>query len=315
MRGFSCSRPTRWLALVLALTLAGCATTANSGGSATPTPSPVPTATPTPTPQPPCLALVPGSALGHAVSGVSGVQLPAGTYIGAAATSGGGTGQYTVKTYTLCFQGNESAIDGGILTPSATPSSTIGYLVHAGWKLNNLFPDPTNFAYLDGCSNAHICLNDGGTPSPFTFVGFDGYASHGGGYTTFALHVATIAAPTCLNDPQYYSGMPKYTLFQDGNSLTPSGNAVYHFQMPPGTRVSTFLGGGTAGSSYVYYCGAGTPATVVAFLAQAMGNVGYTLSNQTASGFEASIHTTYTYSIQVSVQNTNNYYLRIFVPM
>jgi hypothetical protein len=249
------------------------------------------------------------------VNGVSGLQLPPGTYLGAPVTSGGGTGQYTVVTYTLCFQGSESAINGGVLTPTATPSSTIGYLVHAGWNPDNLFPDPTSFAYLDICSNEHTCLNDGGTPNPFTFVGFDGYASHSGGYTTFALHVATIAAPSCLNDPQYYAGTPKYTIYQDGNSLTPSANPVYHFQMPPGTRVSTFLGGGTAGSSYVYYCSAGASATVVAFLEQAMQNVGYTLSNQTATGFEASIHTTYTFSIQVSVQNPNNYYLRIFVPM
>ena len=113
------------------------------------------------------------------------------------------------RVVSLCFQGNEANIDGGQLTPSATPQSTIGYLVHNGWTLNNLFPDPANFAYLDYCSNAYICVNSLGSGAPFTFVGFDQYASHTGGYTTFQLHVATIAAPTCVNDPAVLFGNPE----------------------------------------------------------------------------------------------------------
>jgi hypothetical protein len=182
------------------------------------------TPAPTATPQPPCLSFVPGSVPFSSLAGVGGIQMPAGTYISGSVTSGGGVGQYAIATYTACFQGDASAIDGGVLTPSSPPSSTIGYLIHSGWTLNNLFPDPTNFAYLDYCSNAHNCLNNAGTPNPFTFVGFDQYASHSGGFTTVRIQVATIAAPLCLNDPHYYAGTPKYTLYEDGNSA--SGNTV-----------------------------------------------------------------------------------------
>ncbi len=295
---------------VIVLALAGCSSPAGAHNSTPPTSTPAATATPLP----PCAQLVPGATLFQGVSGVSGLQVPSGTYISAATATGGGQGQYTVQSYTMCFPGAESAIDGGILTQSATPTSTIGYLVHVGWTPNNLFPDPTNFAYLDSCSSGHTCVNDAGTANPFTFVGVDQFAGHSGGYTTFRLQVATIAAPSCLNDPQYYAGMPKYTLYEDGNNAS-SSNPTYHFLMPPGTRVSTFQGGGTAGSTYVYFCSAGTQATVVSFLEQAMQNDGYAISNASASGFSATTGSNPSYRVDVSVQNPNNYYLRVFIPM
>jgi hypothetical protein len=295
--------------LIAGALLLGCGAASTVSAVATEVP------TTTPTPQPPCVQLVPGSTPFSSVSGVSGIQLPAGTYISAVTATGGGTGQYTVQSYTLCFPGAEADIDGGNLLPSGTATSTIGHLVHSAWTLNNLFPDPTSFSYLDGCSSDHNCLNTSGSPDPFTFVGFDQYASHSGGYTTFRLQVATIAAPACLNDPTYYSGTPSYTLFYDGNSAAGAGNPQNHFQMPPATRVSTFKGGGTPGSTYVYYCSAGTQASVVGFLSQAMQNVGWTISNSSASGFSASHGSNPTYSLDVLVQNPNNYYLRIFRPM
>jgi hypothetical protein len=298
----------------LALSAAGCSTaTATASATSTPAATVTPLPSPTPTATPLCVQLVPGATPANGVQGVPGIQLPTSTYIGAAIPGGGGTGQYTVESYTLCFQGTESAIDGGTLTPQATPTSTLGYLVHAGWKANNLFPDPSNFAYLDYCSSGHTCVNSSGSPDPFTFVGVDEFSGHSGGYTTFRLQVATIAAPTCLNDPNYYSGTPAYTIYQDGNSAS-SSNPTYHFLMPPGTRVSTYKGGGTAGSTYVYYCSAGTRASVVSFLQQAMQNDGYTISNASASGFSAAKGSNPTYQIDVSVGNPNNYYLRVFVP-
>ncbi|HEV2404792.1 MAG TPA: hypothetical protein VGR88_05040, partial [Ktedonobacterales bacterium] len=62
-------------------------------------------------------------------------------------------------------------------------------------------------------------------------------------------------------------------------------------------------------------CSAGTQATVVAFLSQAMQNDGYTVTSLTASGFNAALGSGPTYNVSVLVQNPNNYYLRIFVPM
>lgn len=302
------------ICLLIVATAAGCSSNASAKHGGSPTPSATKGSLPTATPQPACGQLVSNSTPFHSLPGVSGVQMPAGTYISSATTSGGGVGQYGVQTYTLCFQGAESAIDGGVLTQSATPISTLGYLVHSGWLANNLFPDPSNFAYLDACSSGHTCVNDTGSPNPFTFFGVDQFASHTGGYTTFRLQVATISAPTCLNDPQYYSGTPKYTIYEDGNSAS-SSNSTYHFQMPPGTRVSTYQGGGTAGSTYVYFCSNGSQASVVGFLDQSMQNAGYSITNLTATGFNAALGSGPTYNVSVLVQSTNNYYLRIFVPM
>jgi hypothetical protein len=289
-----------WLAVPITLVLAFGACAAQSTAQTT--------ASKTPTPVPPCAQLVPGSAPFTSLSAVPGLTLPSGAYLSGGASSGGGAGQYQVTTYTICFQGAESAVNG----PSG---STLSQLAAAGWVLNNLFPDPTNNAYLDYCSGSHNCVNSKGSPTPFTFVGFAQYVSHPNGYTTFTLQVATIAAPSCLNDPQYYSGTPKYTLYEDGSSASSSGDPFSHFQMPPATRVSTFLGGGTAGSTYVYFCSAGTQATVVSFLTQAMSNVGWIISNASASGFTASHGSGPTYTIAVTVQNPNNYTLRIFRPM
>jgi hypothetical protein len=282
----------------LALVFGACATqsTGQTGASATSTPTP------------PCTQLVPGSAPFTSLSTVPGLALPAGAYLSSGTPSGGGAGQYQVTSYTGCYQGAESAVNG-------PTNSTLAQLHTSGWTLNNLFPDPTNFAYLDYCSGSHNCLDAGGSPNPFTFVGFEQYASQPNNYTTFTMQVATIAAPSCLNDPQYYSGTPKYTLFDDGNSASPGADPYSHFQMPPATRVSTFQGGGTPGSTYVYFCSAGTQATVVAFLKQAMANVGWNISNLSASGFSASHGSGPTYTIGVTVTNPNNYYLRIFRPM
>lgn len=293
---------------ILAICLVACASTGTGKITATATPSPTATATATATPIPGCAQLDPGSTPFTSVNGAPALTLPSSAYINAGAQSGGSAGTYRVQTYTACFQGAESAIDG----PSG---STISQLKQMGWALNNLFPDPTNFAYLDYCSNSHNCLNTSGSGNPFTFVGFDQYASHNGGYTTFRLQVATIGAPSCLNDPTYYSGSPKYTLYYDGNSPSLSGDPRNHFQMPPGTRLSTFQGGGTAGSTYVYYCSAGTQSSVVGFLQQAMSNDGWAISALTASGFTATIGSGPTYTISVVVQNPNNYYLRVFIPM
>jgi hypothetical protein len=260
---------------------------------------------------PACVTLVPNATPVTAVNNVPGIQLPAGTYSTPAASSGGGSGQYTIAAYTLCYAGSEAAVDG-------SPSSTLSTLEQAGWVVNNLFPDPSSFTYLDYCSagggSGHSCVNTSGGGTPFTFVSFDQFASHSGGYTTFRLQVATIGAPSCLNDPQYYTGTPKYTLYEDG-STAGSSNPTYHFLMPPATRMSTFQGGGTAGSNYTYFCSAGSQATVVNFLVQAMHNVGWTISSAASAGFSASMGSGPTYRIDVSVSNPNNYYLRIFVPM
>lgn len=304
--------------LTLMVSLVACSSTAtatttptgHSSGSATATA----TAPATATPQLSCLQLVAGAMPFSGVSGIAGLQLPLGSYISAPTTSGGSVGQYTVQTYTLCFPGGETVIDGGNLTSSGTPTSAIGHLVHSGWTLNNLFPDPSSLAFLDYCSAPHICLNTAGTPTPFTFAGFDHFASQTGGYTTAHLEVASLATPICLNDVGYYAGTPKYTLYFDGNSPSGGATRAYHFQMPPGTRVSTFNGGGTAGSTYNFFCSAGSHDTVVSFLQQAMQNIGWSIT-ATTTGFTATTGSNPTYRIALSIRYPNNYSLQVFIPM
>jgi hypothetical protein len=297
------------LALGLAVSLASCSVGGASGGASS---GALASPTATATAQPPCAVMLSGGSPApfNGLASAPALTMPAGTYITTAASSGGGAGAYSVQSYTLCFQGTESQIAG----PSG---STIAQLTQSGWTFNNLFPDPSNDAYLDYCSNAHNCLNTSGSPDPFTFVGFNNYVNHPGNVVTFQLQVATITAPTCVNDPQYYAGTPKYTLYYDGSSAGSSGGAPQnHFQMPPGTRVSTFQGGGTAGSTYVYFCSAGTQNSVVGFLTQAMSNDGWTISAASASGFTATQSSGgRTYTIAVVVQSPSNYYLRVFVPM
>lgn len=304
------SRPRLKLICVaaLAIYLAGC-----SVGTVSTTPTTMPGATPTPASA--CLHLIPAAALASGIKSVPDIQLPTGTYISPPTASGGDNGQYSVQSYALCFQGPEPAIDGGLNAPTSPPSSTLGDLVHAGWVLDNLFPDPPTIAFLAPCVNGRSCISTSGTPDPFTFVGVDQFASHSGGYTTFRLQVATIVAPTCLNDPNYYSGTPQYILFED-SPFTGGSNPAYHFQMPPATRVSSFRGGGTAGSSYLYFCSNGTQASVNAFLQASMQSDGYTEFGGISGGcFIENKGTNPTYSVQVCVSNPNNYYLRIFVPI
>jgi hypothetical protein len=85
--------------------------------------------------------------------------------------------------------------------------------------------------------------------------------------------------------------------------------------MPPGTRNSTFRGGGTAGSTYTYFCSAGSAASVSSFLQQSMGDDGYTVGAPDSGGcFAGNKGSSPLYSVQVCVTNPNNYYVRIFVP-
>lgn len=300
-----------------ALSLAACALSGGSGQSTVVVTATAPQATvaatattaATATPVPECVSLANGSKPYTGIAGITGLNLPTGAYITSPTYSGGGSGLYRIATYTACFHGSEPAIDG-------FTSSTLSQLKASGWALNNLFPDTGNFTRLDYCSNSHNCVNSKGTPNPFAFIGFSHYTAATNGYTTFTLQVATIAKPVCLNDIAYYSGTPRYTLYYDGNSASSSGTPQDHFQMPPATRVSVYQGGGTAGSTMVYFCSAGSAAHVVAALKSAMAATGWTISAVTASSFTASYGSSpYHYQIDVSVPGPNNYSLRVFIPM
>jgi len=173
--------------LTLGLALMGC------GLSSTVTTA---SGTPNATPPPLCAQQAPGSTPFTSLAQAPGLKLPPGSYISPPTSGGGAAGHYLVQTYVICFPGAEALIDGGDVTPKGTPTSTVGYLVHRGWTLNNLFPDLPQADLLHYCSNSNVCLSTSGSPSPFTFVRFGQYASVGG-VTTARLEVATIAAPKC----------------------------------------------------------------------------------------------------------------------
>src|SRR5215469_10967615 len=101
-RLFTSSRRVLLCVLVIGLSLAGCATSTVTGTQAS---TPIPSPTPSPTAVPACVTLVPSATPVTAVNNVPGIQLPAGTYSTPATNSGGGSGQYTIVTYTLCYAG------------------------------------------------------------------------------------------------------------------------------------------------------------------------------------------------------------------
>ena len=278
-----------------------------------PTVLPTPTITPSPTPVPACAQLPGGGTPFQGLAAVPNLSLPAGTYIGQPVTSGGGEGQYTVQSYTVCFHGDESVIDGDIYQPPANPTSSLGKLERDGWTYSNLFPDNYTFAGPNHCTGTVRCLNNAGASNPFTFLSADQFAAQPGGVMTFRLQVASIDPPTCSNDPKYYSGPPQYTLYEEGND-TSTMTATYFFFMPPATRVSSYKSA-TSDSTYTYFCSAGTQTTVVNFLEFAMQSDSWNLSDITASGFVATKGTSPAfYEVDVNVPSASNYSLRIFPP-
>lgn len=298
------------IALILAATVIFSLLPQRSG-TPTPTPSVTATIAPTATPPPPCAQLPGGATLFTALEAVPDLELPTGTYISAPTTSGGAVGRYTVQSYMVCFPGKEADIDGDFFGPGTrpqSPPSALVRLLRLGWMGNHLFPDSYDFASLDNCTGSRLCLNDAGTPDPFTFLSVDQFFARSGGITTFMLQVATIPAPKCLNDPRYYSGTPKYTIFEQGNTAT-SGNPAYYFVMPPATRVSTFKGGGTT-----YFCSAGTTASVVNNLQFSLQTDGYALNlvSDTDTNFVATKGSHPTYHVAVNVPSPGNYSLRLF---
>lgn len=270
------------------------------------------TIAPTSTPLPACAQLPGGASLFQGLSAAPDLTLPPQSYISSALTTGGGVGQYTVQSYTVCFPGQESLIDGDVYSPPANPTSSLGKLVRAGWTLNNLFPTDYDFAWMDHCTGNRLCLNDGGTPNPFTFLGIDQYAAQNGGVTIFRLQVATISPPACLNNPAYYSGTPHYTLYFDGSDFS-KAPATYYFPMPPATRASDYAKA-HPGSQYRYFCSAGTPATILSILELGMQSNNYTLTQITPNGFVATKGSGPVYEVDVSVPSAGNYSLRIYPP-
>lgn len=274
--------------------------------------APTATVAPTATPLPACAQLPGGATLFAGLLTMPDLTLPPQSYISAPLTTGGGVGQYTVQSYTVCFPGQESLVDGDVYTPSANPTSSLGKLVRAGWTLNHMFPDSYDFAWLDQCTGVTYCLNDGGTPNPFTFLSVDQFAAQSGGVTIFRLQVATIAAPVCLNDPTYYAGTPHYTLYEEGNDFSKM-TATYYFPMPPATRVSDYART-HPGSQYRYFCSAGTPATILSILERGMQSNDYTLTQITPNGFVATKGSGPIYEVDVNVPSAGNYSLRIYPP-
>ncbi len=296
------------VALALALSACSGSTVTVLAPTATGTATAITTpAAPTATPLPSCATLVPGVVLITGSLPGFAIHYPSGAYITPPTGSGGGTGQYVVNTYTLCYAGTVDELNG----PFSGHSSTFAYLFGTGWGTTpGMFPD--DGATLATCGGSRTCFTDAGDPNPFHFISFDQITTHAPNFVTFQMKTATIAAVTCPATSTYGAVEPQYLLFA-GNAIKP-GTISHDYQFPPGTRAYNYLGGGYAGGVYVPYCANGSAASIAAFLKQSMQNGGYTITNVTATGFTASYTASgQVYSTDVTA-NTNGFVLNEHIP-
>ena len=124
---------TRRLALVglvgclsLAIGLAGCGGAGGAPGGGT---TNAPTATATATPQPTTCTQVQGFTSASGLT-LPNIELPAGAIAPVPTTSFGGTGQYTIKTYTVCVPNTTSDL---VVSTGKGPEPLAHLLSFYGW--------------------------------------------------------------------------------------------------------------------------------------------------------------------------------------
>lgn len=268
--------------VLLLMAACGSSTASTPGEGSTTSTAPTATATnapPTATPTPSCATALPGAGTPTLPSSFSTMPMPGGSVATAPTTSGGSTGQYTVYTLDVCYQGTLDEVNG----PFSGHSSVLAQLLGMGWGIGpGAFPD--DLQKLTACATGRLCLTDNGlNPAPPHLASFENLHDTGGGFITYHLKLAQVT-PTPACDPAHFTGSATYNYFFDGHDM---GSGYGHFQLPPATRPSSDMGGGTAGSTYIGFCSAGTPATIIAFLQASMTAAGWSISNVSASGFTA----------------------------
>lgn len=280
------------LSLVALLALAGCATS-SSGTSEQPAIATATstTAAPTATSAPTTCAQVPGFAGAGALS-LPNMELPAGAVAASPTTSGGGTGQFSIASYTVCVPNNTTSLT--VMTGKG-PEPFLTLVLFYGWGPIGTFP--TNGQVQAGCGGAK-CFNK---TDEMRFLAVDQVTALSNGLVTFRLrHATPPPAPAC-NGTDFPD--TTYHLAED------EGSGVF-IPLPPLSREG--MGQGAAGSTYIPICSAGTPASINAFFQQAAPAYGWQPGLYGAGSWQQ-VKSGRTYSFSVTgVTSATNWTLRIF---
>jgi hypothetical protein len=245
-------------------------TTTGSTANSTPIPTTPPTATamPTATPTPSCATLVPGSSPLGTIPHFPEVALPSGANPVAAApqTSGGGSGQFTITSYAVCYTGTTDEVDG----PYSAHHSLSAMLLGTGWGRT---PDsfPFDAQYNKACSSSQFCFFSG-----VAVIGrqleADSVTDHGNHLITFNLRLAfPPTAPACNAN---FTGSPIHGI------QTTAATAYGTVPLPP---ISLLAPDNSTGHGGLDICSTGTAATLSAFLMAYMPQNGWTLHASSSS--------------------------------
>jgi hypothetical protein len=268
--------------LSLAVGLAGCSSAGGATDDATTSaPTRTATATATATPQPTSCAQVQGFSGASSLT-LPNMQLPAGAVAPAPTVSGGGAGQYTIKTYTVCVPKNTSDL---IVSTGKGPEPLTHLLAFYGWV--TWTQDPVSGSAQQLCAGSCFAFDvDNLTKALFAgaprFLSLDQVTPLANGLVTFTLKLAQAADPTCssmftTSDMAVYGHAPEYTLYYDFGGP----GASIQLEWPPMTRLVGDSAPAIVGQDL---CSAGTAASVKAFMDNQFAAHGFTSVACAANG-------------------------------
>ncbi len=248
--------------LGLAIGLAGCSGTGATPGGGT---TNAPTATATATPQPTTCTQVQGFTSASGLT-LPNIELPAGAIAPAPTTSFGGTGQYTIKTYTVCVPNNTSDL---VVSTGKGPEPLAHLLSFYGWDAWTWETLSNSGDGHEACAGSCFAFNlDNVTTGSFSgaprFLSLENVTPLANGLVTFTLKLAQAPEPTCGSmfdtaDMAVYGHAPEYVLYY---AIGGPGASI-QMEWPPMTRL---VGNSTPSTVGQDLCSAGTAATVKAFM-------------------------------------------------
>ena len=294
----------RWRASACLVALGAAMAFVAACGAQTVVLSSTPTAPPTATPPPSCAMLLPGSVAATPIAGFTDVQFPSGAMDAGPHQSYGGTGQFAILEYDVCYTGTQDDLTG----PFSGHHSVTAYLLGAGWGTSQTFPSMGDAQ--QPC--AQYCFDFADNQRYLTL---DQITDHGNSLITYRMRLAA-PPPTPNCNPTYYPNATSYSIYFD-----PNASSLYHFQLPPLSKISNFNGGGHAGGTDTPICSAGDYPSIIAFMNASVTAAGWTVANLSATGFSAQlVQSGRTYSIDVSTNNglistPNEWVLTVHVPM
>jgi hypothetical protein len=294
-----------WRAYVCLVALSVALTGVAACGEQTVVLTPTATIPPTATPLPSCATLLPGSVAATPITGFTEVQFPTGAVDAGPHPSYGGTGQFTIQEYDACYTGTQDDLTG----PFSGHHSVTAYLLGSGWGTSQTFP-------YTGDTQQPCAQNCFDFADNQRYLALDQITDHGNSLITYRMRLAAPpAAPSC--NPTYYPSATPYSIYFNADA-----SSLYHFQLPPLSKLSNFNGGGHAGGYDTPICSAGDYPSILAFMNASVTAAGWTVMSPTsATGFSAQLaQNGHTYSIDVStnsgyISTANEWILTVHVPM